>query len=287
MPPTPQPGPLKGGAKGPGASHYEIKRAAPLLVSVDNAHAAFPQKGFALARRVYEIPVEGGVTRLLFETWGGEAGLVGPVRSARLAMLALADALEAFLVHVGGSPLAQKRIEEGGYVTFDGLFDRRRFVRTKDRRPPHNTYADLGRVRAELRRLGLDRFEVMKGAAFLPPEGAAPGRLVRVRFAPDYQSAFRYQGGAYRWVRNGTPTPVRVDAVAVLFVKARVRDRVGRLDLRLSKGEGALYLMGRYLPVRWRLDAGGFALTDAESHALDLTPYRVWFVLVPPWARVE
>ncbi len=254
---------------------------------MDNAPGAFPQRGFALARRVYEVPVEGGVTRLLFETRGGEGGLVGPVRSARLYMLDLVDALQAFLVHVGGSPLAQKRIEEGGYVTFDGLYDRARFVRTGDRRPPHNAYADLGKARAELRRLGLDRVRVQKGAAYLPPEDAPPGERVAVRFAPDYQSAFVYREGGYRWLRNQKPTAVRVDAVAVLYVKARVKDAVGRLALELTLGEGALYLKGRYLPVRWRLAGDGFVLEDAGGGVLDLTPYRVWFLLVPPWARVE
>ncbi len=286
-PPTPQPGPARGAALGKGAAHYTVRLATPLLVSVDNAPAAFPQRGFALARSIYEVPVEGGVTRLLFETRGGEEGLVGPVRSARLYMLDLVDALQAFLVHVGGSPLAQRRIEEGGYVTFDGLYDRARFVRTRDRRPPHNAYADLGKVRAELRRLGLDRARVQKGAAYLPPEDAPPGERVAVRFAPDYQSAFVYREGSYRWLRNQKPAAVRVDAVAVLHVKAGVRDEAGRLALELTQGEGALYLKGRYLPVRWRLAEGGFVLEDAGGEALDLTPYRVWFVLVPPWARVE
>ncbi len=286
-PPTPQPGPERGAAQGSGAGHYRVELAAPLLVAVDNARSAFPQEGLALARRVYELPVEGGVTRLLLETRGGEQGRVGPVRSARVAMLDLADALGAFLVHVGGSPAALARIEREGYVTFDGLFDRARFVRVRGRRPPHNTFVDLGAVRAELRRLGLDRVEVRKGAAYRPAADTAPGRLVRVRFAPDYVSTFRFQKGVYRWWWNGRVSKVGLDAVVILYVRARVRDEEGRLDLDLSSGEGALYLGGRYQPVRYRLEKGGFALTDTRNRSVDLTPYRVWFLLVPPWARVE
>jgi len=286
-PPSPQPGPETGAAPGEGTRHYTVKRRTPLLVSIDNAHAAFPQEGFAHAQRIYEIPVEGGVTRLLFETWGGEAGRAGPVRSARLAMIDLAEALGAFLVHVGGSPQAQKRIEEDGLVTFDGLYDRERFLRDPRRRPPHNAYADLPKVRAELRRLGLDRIEVHKGAAYRPEKDAAPGRALRVRYAPDYQSAFRFENGRYRWIRNGKPSAVFVDGVAVLYVKARVRDEVGRLNIELSSGEGGLFLEGRYRPVVWRFGPGGFRFEDPKGHALDLTPYRLWIYWVPPWGRLE
>jgi len=287
-PPTPQPGLEAGGAKGPGQAHYERRFLSPLLVSVDNAHAAFPQEGFGLALRVYEVPVEGGVTRLLFETRGGERGRVGPVRSARVYMLELTSALGAFLVHVGGSPLAQKIIDEKGFVTFDGLYDRERFSRDKARRPPHNAYADLGKVRAELKRLGLDKSVVVRGAAYLPPEDAPPGERVAARFAPDYKSVFVYEAGRYRWYRNGAKTGVLVDAVVVLFVDARVRDEVGRLDLDLKKGgEGALYLKGKYVPLRWRLVKGGIELKDAEGNKVDLTPYKVWYLFLPPWAKLE
>ena len=290
-PAPPAPAPVAGTGKsvprGPGQKAYELKLFAPLLVSVDNAHAAYPQTGLDLAYRVYEVPVEGGVTRLLVETRGGEKGRIGPVRSARMHILRLAAALDAILVHVGGSPAAQKAIEERGYVTFDGLYDNRRFVRDPRRRPPHNDYVKIGEARKELGRLGLDRVEIKKGAAYLPPADAPAGTALRVRFAPDYVSAFVFEGEGYRWVRNGQKTPFHADAVVVLFVKARVKDRVGRLSVDLSGGDGGLYLAGRYQPVRWKLSRGGFVLKDAQGRDVDLAPYRVWFVWVPPWARLE
>ncbi len=209
------------------------------------------------------------------------------MRSARLYLLQLADALQGFLVHVGGSPLAQKRIEDEGFVTFDGLYDKRHFRRSRDRRPPHNDYADLGAIRKELARLGLDRVTVKTGGAYtLGPEDP-PGSAVAVRYAPDYTSGFVFRGGGYRWIRNGRVTGVAVDAVVLVYVKARVRDRVGRLAIELKDGKGGLYLEGRYQPVRWKLATGGFVLTDARGRLVDLTPYRVWFLVVPPWAKVE
>jgi len=286
-PPTPQPGPEVGAARGTGGRHYEVRLRAALLVSVDNANAAYPQTGFGFARRIYEFPVEGGVTRLVFETRGDERGRVGPVRSARLYLLDLADALQGFLVHVGGSPLAQKRIEDEGFVTFDGLYDKRHFQRSRDRRPPHNDYADLGAIRRELVRLGLDRVTVKTGAAYTPPAEDPPGRAVTVRYAPDYTSGFIYQEGGYRWIRNGQSTAVAVDAVVLVYVKARVRDRVGRLAIELNEGQGGVYLQGRYQPVRWKLAQGGFVLTGVRGDPIDLTPYRVWFLIAPPWAKVE
>ncbi|ADR36760.1 hypothetical protein Ocepr_1303 [Oceanithermus profundus DSM 14977] len=286
---SPQPGPKQGGAIGPGEKPYKLERLRPILVAVDNSAAAYPQWGLDWAVQVHEVPVEGGVTRLLVRYEGGEKGKLGPVRSARPYILRLAQAMGAVLLHVGGSPEALAMIEREKMITFDGLYDPL-FRRDPQRRPPHNTYVEGGQVRQQLARLRLERKRTLSGKAYRPPEDAPDGERVEVRYAPDYVSAFRYDGQGYVWYRNGRivrgSAPFRVTAVAVLRVDARVIDDVGRLALDLSKGHGALYLDGRRVPVTWRIQ-GGLVIEDASGRALDLTPYRTWFLWVPPWATLR
>lgn len=286
---SPQTGPRQGGAVGPGEKPYELVRLRPILVSVDNSAAAFPQWGLTWAVQVHEVPVEGGVTRLLVRYEGGEKGRLGPVRSARPYILRLAQAMGAVLLHVGGSPEALAMIEREKLVTFDGLYDPL-FQRDPERRPPHNTFVEGPRVRTQLARLRLERKRTLRGKAYRPPEDAPSGERVEVRYAPDYVSAFRYDGQGYVWYRNGRLVrgsgAVRVTAVVVLRVGAQVTDAEGRLALDLSKGHGALHIEGRRIPLVWRVQ-GGLVLEDADGRPLDLTPYRTWFLWVPPWATLR
>ncbi|WP_457631162.1 DUF3048 domain-containing protein [Oceanithermus sp.] len=281
---SPQAGSEAGGAIGPGEKPYRLKRLRPLLVAIDNANAAYPQWGLEWAVQIHEVPMEGGVTRLLARYEGGEKGRIGPVRSARPYILKLAGSMGAVLLHVGGSPAALAMIEKQGLTTFDGLYDPL-FKREPARRPPHNTFVNGPEVRRQLSRLHLENSRTLSGKAYRPAEGAEPGERVEVRYAPDYASAFRYEGNGYRWYRNGFRTGVKVTAVVVLRVDARVTDSVGRLELALNSGEGTLYLEGRRVPLRWRFD-GGLLLSDADGNPVDLTPYKTWFLWVPPWGKV-
>ncbi|WP_456410945.1 DUF3048 domain-containing protein [Oceanithermus sp.] len=284
---SPQAGPTQGGAVGPGEEPYKLERLRPVLAFIDNSAAAWPQWGLEWAVQVHEVPVEGGVTRLLVRFEGGEKGKIGPVRSARPYALRLAEAMGAVALHVGGSPEALAMIEREGLVTFDGLYDPL-FQRDPGRRPPHNTYVEGPDLRKQLHRLRLDHKRVLQGKAYRPPPGAPPGERVEVRYAPDYVSAFRYNGQGYRWYRNGrlAREAPPVTAVVVLRVEARVIDDVGRLALDLGKGHGALYIEGRRVPVIWRMGEG-LQLEDEHGRPIDLTPYRTWFLWVPPWATLR
>ena len=256
----------------------------PILVAIDNARAAFPQWGLERAVQIHEVPMEGGVTRLLVRFEGGEKGKIGPVRSARPYILKLAGAMGAVLLHVGGSPEALSMIEKQGLTTFDGLYDPL-FKRDRSRRPPHNTYVEGKDVRRQMSRLHLENVRTLRGKAYRPPKDAPPGERVEVRYAPDYASSFHYVGKGYVWFRNGKRTDVQVTAVVVLRVGAEVVDKVGRLRLDLSKGHGALYLEGKRVPVIWRFD-GSLLLSDEHGNPIDLTPYKTWFFWVPPWGKV-
>ena len=112
------PNPLTGEAKG---SDYVAVR--PVAIMINNIAQARPQRGINDADVLYEIMVEGGITRFmgLFNHYGA-LGDVGPVRSARDQFFRLVMPFQPLYVHIGRSGITQQYIDdvEYGDLNLDG-----------------------------------------------------------------------------------------------------------------------------------------------------------------------
>jgi len=77
----------------------------PLGVMVENHEDARPQSGISFADVVYEAIAEGGITRFLTVFYCQDAGVVGPVRSARTYFLDFISEYGSYplYAHVGGA----------------------------------------------------------------------------------------------------------------------------------------------------------------------------------------
>lgn len=85
----------------------------PYAIMINNNHAAWPQCGLQDAYLVYEIIVEGGISRMMAVYKDQETAKVGSVRSARHYFIDYAEENDAIFVHWGGSPQAYSRINSG------------------------------------------------------------------------------------------------------------------------------------------------------------------------------
>ncbi|MEK7102309.1 MAG: DUF3048 domain-containing protein, partial [Patescibacteria group bacterium] len=84
-----------------------------VAVMIDMHRAAHPISGVDRAPVVYEVPVEGGINRLLALFAAHDAAIeVGPVRSARPYFIDIASEYGAAYMHVGGSPEATKQLRK-------------------------------------------------------------------------------------------------------------------------------------------------------------------------------
>lgn len=94
----------------------------PMAVMIDNEGTrVLPQGGLDKAQIVYEVIVEGGLTRLMPVFWGTEPEMIGPVRSARHYFLDFCMEYDAIYVHYGGSPQAGTGIKELKINEIDGI----------------------------------------------------------------------------------------------------------------------------------------------------------------------
>ena len=270
---------------------FEVTVEQPLAVLIDNADAAYPQQGLVEASSVFEMPVEGGLTRLMSIYTKNDPAQVGPIRSARDYFLEAALAMNGTLVHVGGAPSAMNRIASQNLATVDALQDGALFAQAPDRTAPHSTFSTGTTLRDAVGRLESN----VSGTLYTPPGDAPNVSSVTVNYSADYTSGFRYLPDLdqYRWLRSGADATdaaqkaVTADAVVVAKVVAfpYPDDPEGRLYLPYSGGEATLYLRGKAIPGSWTPE-GGFTFIGSTGVKVDLTPFKSWILFAPEEAQV-
>jgi len=100
----------------------------PLGVMIENHEEARPQSGLSFADVIYEAVAEGGITRFLAVYYCQDAGIVGPIRSARTYFLDFISEYGAnpLYAHVGGANTpgpanALGQIEDYGWGGYNDL----------------------------------------------------------------------------------------------------------------------------------------------------------------------
>jgi hypothetical protein len=266
---------------------YREERERAVAVLLDNVWG-YPQAGLLEASVIIEMPVEGGLTRLMTVYDRLDAERVGPVRSARPYFHELAVTMGAVLVHDGGSPEALVAISGSQMPTLNAYQRGDLFSRQEERSAPYNLYAGGNSLREAVNRLELGGSREVRGVIHRPAEEAPEIGRVEVRFSQNYQSGFSYvpELNLYRWLRSGERASdafgeaVYVDAVLIAGISARPlpNDPEGRLYIPLRSGEATLYLRGRAIEGSWSKDQG-IAFTSAQGEIIDLAPFKTWVVM--------
>ncbi len=123
----------------------DISNNRPIAIMLNNIRQALPQYGNSQADVYYEVPEEGGITRImaLYQDVT-DVGTIGSIRSTRPYYVRLALAADSILVHAGGSTTAYNVIkdymEKYDFVDLDFL--------SKGTRTADIFYRDSGRLAA-------------------------------------------------------------------------------------------------------------------------------------------
>lgn len=300
-PPEPEPEPESDVPSGvnpltglPMEPEYEQNR--PIAIMLNNLKAAQPQLGISQADIVYEVPVEGGITRMLclYQTVEGVETL-GSVRSARPYFVELALGHDAIYVHAGGSQEAYSNLRSWQVDHMDGVRggeDAKIFWRDPERKKSNGYEHSLltsGEKIQEYLSKGKLRLEHNEGWNYLQafaedgtPAGGETAEHVKVRFSAyktgtfDYDAASgKYLVGQYgkEHVDGSTGDQVAATNVLVLKTSVAVLDNVGRLRVQTTgEGEGLYFCGGKTVPIRWsrrdRNAAFDYTLEDGSSLAL-------------------
>jgi len=277
----------------------DISKNRPIAVMLNNLKKALPQLGVSQADIIYEIPAEGGITRMLalFQDIDG-VGTIGSVRSARDYYVSLACGHDAIYLHAGGSPQAYTAISNLGAAALDcvnGPYEGTLYWRDQQRRKTvgmeHSVVTSSEKIQELFPTYTRLRQEHKDGFSFpwTFSEDAAPaaGRqadTVTIQFSTYKTGVFQYDGdsGLYYVSEYGQPyvdgnndQQVAVKNVLILNtdVSAIPGDSAGRLKVRTTgTGRGVFACGGKAEDITWSRasDSVPPAFQNAQGKPLEL-----------------
>ena len=284
--------------RGTDAPNVDATKRRPIVVRVPNDPAARPQAGLASADIVFEMLVEGGITRHAVVYHSQDADKVGPIRSARLSDLHYLPMLRGILAHVGAQGTVLQRIRDaakgGRFIDVDQFEHAGAFDRVSERPAPQNVYTSTKRIR-----------EAAKDDAKVdvPPLafGSASGGTAVTSFVVPYSGTTRVeytpQGSGFKRTQGGqvtiddatkqevVPTNVVVIKTEISEVPGLVEDEQGSLSLEIrSTGTGPVVVLtdGNRFDGTWERSGDGmYAFKDASGGAIALRPGLTWIHVVP------
>ena len=282
----------------------------PVAVMFNNLKAAKPRLGISKADIIYEVPAEGGITRMLsLYKCLEDVETLGSVRSTRPYYLELALAHDALLVHAGGSPEAYRDISAWGVDNMDGVngaSDAAIFWRDQDRRRTmgyeHSMVTSGAKI---LDYLSEDHFRRQHEAAYAEaltfaedgtPAGGTPAEHISLKFSYYKTGTFDYDAvsgtylaGQYDGPYTDGADGTQVSAVNVLVLETSIYvnagDSAGRMTAKLTgEGKGTFFCGGKSAPIRWsRADRySPFVYTLEDGMPLALGQGKSYICIVNP-----
>ena len=170
-------------------------------VVIDNVGDARPQASLNEAEIVYEVTVEGSLTRLLavFKDVEDNSRTIGPVRSARPVFIDYALENDSIFVHYGYSDKAKDEIDNKKIINnVNGLVtSEETFWRSKEKKAPHNAITNMEAITEYSEKKGYrmtsDKDSVLNYVADeVQLEIGNVANIVNIPYTSSYKLAFKY-----------------------------------------------------------------------------------------------
>lgn len=247
----------------------------PVAVMVNNIKAALPQYGIAEADIIYELPVEGGITRMLavYADYTSVPDICS-VRSCRYYYPIICLGMDAIYCHWGSDKtIALETLNRTGIDHLDGEYESGLFYRDQERAQSyaseHTGYIKGDELAAKISEKGF-RTDVtpefageyfnftQNGEENIPSEFTASS--VTANFSDEYFSTFDYnaESGKYLKFHSGSPqmdgrtgTQLEFENVFVLQTDIHTREDGYLMDVALNSGEGYYFSNGGGQRISW------------------------------------
>ena len=248
----------------------------PIAVMINNHKTAQPlQTGLNDAYLVYEIVVEGGITRMLAVFKDADTEIIGTVRSSRHYFLDYAQENDAVYVHYGWSPQAEEDIYNLGINNINGMVDGSPFWRDTSLDVPteHTVYTSIEDLEQSIEnkryRITSDEDTLLKYSIdeidFSTYEGAIKADEIEIEYSSYQTNNFIYDevNKVYKKYSNGeerkdyvTGENFTAKNIITYQVSNYSMDAKGRQEIEnIGKGEGYLISNGYAVPITWEKDA--------------------------------
>ena len=268
----------------------------------DNNVRARPQSGPQNADAVFEVLVEGGMTRFINIFYQSDISYHGPIRSARPTDPTVLRPLSGVLVASGATGGLIPEINDMGVPV---ITDRRPdYFRISSRKAPHNLYADTQKLKSTAISKGYKKvntpqplfpwgdptFNNWQTNSFLtlPFSGYTEttwtwnGSTYLRTYYDAYQNQ-KYDNIHYWSDENGNTGQISFDTVIALFCEPYVHPL--QLPSVKTVGEGRAILLhgGKMIDAKWKRGSNldPFHIFDSNNNILYVPKGKVWISLVP------
>ena len=276
---------------------YENMR--PISIQISNVLPAIPQIGIARADIVYEMLVEGGITRLnaiITEYQGIEK--LGPMRSARHYYDRKALEYDAIFFCWGTSIYAQADID-GGLANLEAVdlnWEPGGF-RSDDRYAPHNAYTNSDGINKRIEtkgfskehRSGLYQRMYKFNDEFTPINGNPADKVITkyhnnrqpwFEYNEEDQLYYRFQYGEEQ-IDDETGEQLAYTNVLIQFAKHTPMPDLPELwDIDWTgEGDGYYCTGGKVIPVTWKYTNGVTRWYTSDGQELSMNPGKTWITV--------
>lgn len=273
-----------------GAADYPLRPA--IGIKIDNSYDARPQTGLTKADVVYDIIVEGGITRYLAMFQSQDAARIGPVRSARTSDISImAGYNRPIFAYSGGNDGVLAAVRVSPMVSMTEASTPRAFVRDEGRIAPFNLYTSTAALYGQGGDAGIPNPQFVFRAVGAPSALGRPVSTVTINIGFETVS-YRWNGRSWDRFTGGEPTEdttagqVSPQNVIVQFTNYATSPADAESPDALTVGQGEAWVLtdGKLIEARW---ARGIATSpvqylDATNTQIPLTPGQTWVELPRP-----
>lgn len=276
-----------------------------VAVKIDNHPNARPQSGLPEADLIYELLVEGGLTRFIAVYHHSDAEYLGPIRSLRPTDPTLVTYMDGPLQISGGQDwivgLARSR---GLKIIGD---DRVSTFRTGARRSPHNLYGNTLRMRSTADRRGWSDEAPEPIFTFGEPTPALlPAKTVTLDWSDRPEVVWQWDESSQSYLRfnrtashdwlsvDGERSQIQVNTLLVLTARKYTASPRGEgssvpaLDT-LGTGTAHLFFDGAVLQGTWERESydDPFSLKLRMGGEMVVPAGRLWISIFPSTGSVD
>ena len=277
-----------------------------LAFKIDNNINARPQSGLQEADSVFEILVEGGMTRFLAFFLDNTSKYLGPIRSARPTDPTVVRPYDGTLVVSGATDGLIPSIRELGVPVLEEVNAPAMF-RIGSRKAPHNLYADTELVRDVIDSRGFKFLQ--PGPQPLYPFGfdqnnwSTGANKITIQYSDFTTVIWKMDGDRYsRFIidayssekeavahnfisQDGNYTDILSSETIVVIQGALYKDKATTLPSILTVGIGDLFIFnnGNYVQGTWRRTdiSESFEFFDINQNSIEVPPSSQWIHIVP------